>query len=73
MSQFSFRTDAKSEQYCREIIAKLVVAYGLSRSEALRLLNAGWIGQDFLGQRDLRYHKGGPEDWAEHIFRHWCR
>ncbi len=69
MSQFSFRTDAESEQYCWDIIAILVRAYGLSQSEALRQVNK-WKGQDFVGM-DLRYHKGGPETWAKHIFRHW--
>lgn len=69
MSQFSFRTDSKSEQYCRDIIAILVSSYGLSQSEALRQVNK-WEGQDFVGM-DLRYHAGGPEAWAKHIFRHW--
>jgi hypothetical protein len=70
MSQFSFRTDTQSEQYCRDIIDALVSSYGLSQSEALRQVNK-WEGQDFVGQRDLRYHKGGPEAWAKHIFHEW--
>ena len=73
MSPFSFKTDAKSEQYCREIVDILVTTYGLSRGKALRLLNRGWGYQDFVGERDLRYHKGGPEAWAKHIFIHWRR
>jgi hypothetical protein len=71
MSQFSFRTDTKSEQYCREILDALVSSYGLSQREALHSLNTGWRGQDFVSQRDLRYHKGGPEAWAKHIFHEW--
>ena len=69
MSPFSFRTDAESEQYCRDIVAILVSSYGLSQSEALRLLNRQWQRMDFVGI-DLRYHKGGPEAWARHIFQH---
>jgi hypothetical protein len=69
MGQFSFTTDTESEQYCRDIIAVLVSSYGLSQSEALRQINK-WAGQNFVGM-DLRYHKGGPEDWAKHIFHHW--
>jgi hypothetical protein len=71
MSQFSFTTDTQSEQYCREIIAALVRSFGLSQSDALLLLNGGWKGQDFVGEKDLRYHRGGPEDWAKHIFHQW--
>ena len=71
MREFSFRTTAQTEQYCREIIEVLVTTYGLPRSEALRLLNKGWRGQDFLWLGDLRCHKGGPEDWAKHIMAHW--
>ncbi len=70
MSQFFFRIDAESEQYCRDIIDILVSSYGLSQSEALRSLNRGWRRQDFVGM-DLRYHKGGPEDWAKHIYHEW--
>jgi hypothetical protein len=70
MSSFSFRTDKQSEQYCREIIDALVTSYGLSQSEALQQVNK-WKGQDFVVETDLRYHKGGPADWAKHIYREW--
>jgi hypothetical protein len=73
MSQFSFLTDAQSEQYCRDIIKALVRSLGLHHQEALRLLNEGWMGQPFMGEQDLRYHRGGPEDWAKHIVSHWLR
>jgi hypothetical protein len=69
MSQFSFRTDVESEQYCREIMDVLMSAYGLSQSEALHLLNKGWKGLDFLGE-DLIYHEL-PEFWAEHFMTYW--
>ncbi len=70
MSPFSFITDRKADQYCRDIIDVLVNSYGLSQRKALRCLNKGWRGQDFVGM-DLRYHKGGPEHWAKHIFQEW--
>ena len=70
MSLFSFITDNKAEQYCRDIIDLLVSSYSLSPRKALRCLNCGWRGMDFVGM-DLRYHKGGPEDWAKHIYHEW--
>ena len=54
MSQYSFITDKKSEQYCRDIMAALVRFSGISPSEALRLINKGWRGQAFVGEKDLR-------------------
>jgi hypothetical protein len=71
MSQFSFLTDAQSEQYYRDIIKALVRSFGLQHQEALRLLNEGWKSQPFVGEHDLRYHRGGPEDWVTHIVSHW--
>jgi hypothetical protein len=52
ISQISFRTDADSEQYCRNIFATLISIYGLSQSETLRQVNK-WKGPDFVGRLRL--------------------
>lgn len=69
MSQFSFATDAKSEQYCREIVESLMWYFDISPGQALYVLNRQWEGQDFVGDLDLRYHLGGPSAWAYHWYK----
>lgn len=65
MSLFSFATDAKSEQYCREVVDALVWEFGISPSQALDVLNEVWKGQDFVGKFDMRYHLGEPQRWVK--------
>jgi hypothetical protein len=66
MSLFAFRTDAQSEQYCREIVTAMRRDCGVSEQEALQRINMLWAGHPFLGM-DLRYHNM-PETWAKHLF-----
>lgn len=63
MSQLSFATDARSEQYCRNIIDVLVQVFHISQGQAVYLLNKVWGGQDFVGEEDWRYYLGEPEIW----------
>jgi hypothetical protein len=64
VSQFAFATDAKSEQYCKDVVDALTWAFGISRIQAVSLLNHQWNGQDFVGAQDVRYHLGEPRAWA---------
>lgn len=64
MSQFAFATDAKSEQYCKDVVDALTWKFGISRVQAVSLLNHQWNGQDFVGVGDVRYHLREPRAWA---------
>jgi len=72
MSQFSFAADTKSEHYCKDVVDALTQEFGISRIQALSLLNHQWDGQNFVGEEDVRYHLGEPRAWATYWKRREC-
>ena len=68
MATFPFRTDEKSEAYCRSIAHELVRLFGISESEALRRISRFWAHlSELVGEYDLIYHET-PDDWARWIY-----
>lgn len=66
MSEFSFRTDARSRAFCEEIAQEMHRIFGFGREEAVGRINRQWYGNDFFGDEDLRYHEA-PDFWAQDI------
>lgn len=68
MSTFSFETDALAEEYCLDIAKDICDLYGVSREEAIDLINRQWHGRSLMGELGWLYHDW-PATWAGRIFR----
>lgn len=68
-SPWQFVTDAKSDTYCRMIVAAMIRLFGMAEEEAIGRINRSWgaRGLSFLGEFDLIYHEL-PEDWANRLY-----
>ncbi len=64
---WQFATNAKSDAYCREIVAEMVRLFELTEQEAVGRLNQHWRGQDILDEYDIVYHEL-PEHWAHVVY-----
>lgn len=67
MSNFSFRTDAKSDMFCRRIADEMIRLFGISEYEAIGRINRHFAGKEWLGPTHIWYHEGA-EDWARNIY-----
>ena len=74
-SEFPCAGDAAAVEFCREIVEEMVAGLGLTRTEAVALVNRQWSDPD-SGDRaprvwivglDLVYHEE-PAFWARHIY-----
>lgn len=68
--RFDFATDARSQQFCEEVLRLMTERYMISEEEAYLRLAVVWKELPFKGEDDIRYHD--PVDfWADHLFRYY--
>ena len=66
MPLWAFATDAESDAFCQEIVARIVRLFGISVEEAIGRINRLWRGIPFLGE-DIIYHET-PDYWAHVMY-----
>jgi hypothetical protein len=68
MIRFAFDTDAKSQQYCEDIVSAMMGFFAITEEEAVGRVNRQWsrLGK-MTGEYNWLYHES-PEDWAKIIY-----
>jgi len=65
--KFEFKTDAQSLTFCENIIARMMILFGITVEEAISRINRDWRGLKLIGAEDVIYHED-EEYWAKTIY-----
>ena len=64
---YSFKVNKRSKIFCDKLVSRMISLFGISESEAVGRINHQWDGNNFLADKDLRYHET-IEFWANTIY-----
>lgn len=67
-SEFTFKTNRSTEDYCNEIADEMLKLFDISRSEAIGRINRQWQDQDMSNDDEHMIFHQLPDWWAKEIY-----